>query len=63
MIQKYNYNCFKETLNQVDQQYNAMPEAFKGHFTINENAEFVSLRSPEESSRMIKDFFNGKKEQ
>lgn len=63
LIQKYNYNCFKETLNQVDQQYNAMPEAFKGHFTINENAEFVSLRSPEESSRMIKDFFNGKKEQ
>lgn len=63
LIQKYNYNCFKETLNQVNQQYNAMPEAFKGHFTINENAEFVSLRSPEESSRMIKDFFNGKKEQ
>ncbi|MFH6957619.1 hypothetical protein ACHRV1_09435 [Flavobacterium aquidurense] len=63
LIQKYNYNCFKETLNQVNQQYNAMPEAFKGHFTINENAEFVSLRSPEESSQMIKDFFNGKKEQ
>jgi len=62
LIEKYNYNCFKETLNQVNAQYNAMPDAFKGHFGINENGEFLSLRSPEESSQMIKDFFNGKKE-
>ena len=58
LIEKYNYNCFKETLNQVNAQYNAMPDAFKGHFGINENGEFLSLRSPEESSQMIKDFFN-----
>ncbi|OMQ13561.1 hypothetical protein [[Flexibacter] sp. ATCC 35103] len=58
LVQKYNYNCFKETLNQVNEQYNAMPYAFKGHFTIDENGEGVSLRSPEESSKMIKDFFN-----
>ncbi|WP_394776713.1 hypothetical protein [Flavobacterium sp.] len=57
LVEKYNYNCFKETLNQVNEQYNAMPEAFKGHFTIDENGEFVSLRNPEESSKMIKDFF------
>lgn len=58
LVEKYNYNCFKETLNQVNNQYNAMPDAFKGHFTIDKNGEFVSLRSPEESSKMIKDFFN-----
>lgn len=58
LVEKYNYNCFKETLNQVNEQYNAMPEAFKEHFTIDENGEFVSLRNPEESSKMIKDFFN-----
>lgn len=58
LVEKYNYNCFKETLNQVNAQYNAMPDAFKGHFTIDENGEFLSLRSPEESSQMIKDFFN-----
>ncbi|MFZ0595868.1 MAG: hypothetical protein WAM46_02710 [Flavobacterium sp.] len=58
LVEKYNYNCFKETLNQVNEQYNAMPEAFKGHFTIDKNGEFVSLRTPEESSLMIKDFFN-----
>jgi hypothetical protein len=63
LAEKYNYNCFRETLNQVNEQYNAMPEAFKGHFTIDENGEFVSLRNPDESSQMIKDFFNGKKEQ
>jgi hypothetical protein len=58
LIKKYNYNCFKETLNQVNDQYNAMPEAFKGHFTIDKNGESVSLRTPEDSSQMIKDFFN-----
>lgn len=62
LVEKYNYNCFKETLNQVNAQYNAMPDAFKGHFTIDKNGEGVSLRSPEKSSKMIKDFFNGKKE-
>lgn len=58
LVKKYNYNCFKETLSQVNEQYNAMPDAFKGHFTIDENGEFVSLRNPEESSKMIKEFFN-----
>ncbi|MEP6803797.1 MAG: hypothetical protein ABI892_04680 [Flavobacterium sp.] len=58
LVEKYNYNCFKETLTQVNEQYNAMPEAFKGHFTIDKNGEFVSLRTPEESSIMIKEFFN-----
>ncbi|MFH7015011.1 hypothetical protein [Flavobacterium sp. FlaQc-47] len=58
LVEKYNYNCFKETLHQVNEQYNAMPEAFKGHFMIDKNGEFISLRTPEESSIMIKDFFN-----
>jgi len=57
LVEKYNYNCFKETLNQVNEQYNAMPDAFKGHFTIDEKGQVVTLRSPEESSKMIKDFF------
>ena len=60
LAKKYNYNCFNTTLDQVNAQYNAMPHAFKGHFTIDENGEFVSLRDSEESSRMIKDFFNKK---
>ena len=58
LVKKYNYNCFKETLTQVNQQYDAMPDAFKGHFTTDENGEFVPLRNPEESSKMINDFFN-----
>ena len=58
LVEKYNYNCFKETLNQVNDQYNAMPDAFKGHFTIGKNGEFISLKSPEESSKMINAFFN-----
>jgi hypothetical protein len=57
LLEKYNYNCFKETLNQVNKQYNEMPDAFKGHFTIDEKGQVVLLRSPQESSKMIKDFF------
>lgn len=63
LVEKYNYSCFNQTLNQVNQQYNAMPEAFKGHFMIDENGEFASLRTPAESSKMIKDFFNGTKKE
>jgi len=58
LAKKYNYNCYNATLDQVNTQYNVMPDAFKGHFTIDENGEFVSLRDSEESSKMIKDFFS-----
>jgi len=58
LVNQYNYSCFQETLDQLNAQYNKMPEAFKWHFTIDENGEFVSLRNPEESSKMIKDFFD-----
>ena len=57
LAEKFEYNCFKETLEQVDRQYNAMPEAFKGHFTTNEEGEIVSLREPEEVKRMMNEFW------
>jgi hypothetical protein len=41
-------------------QYNEMPDAFKGHFTVDENGNTVILRSPEETNRMITGFFEKK---
>lgn len=57
LVEKVGYNCFKETLEQVNNQYNAMPSAFKGHFTTDEKGEIVFLRKPEESSAMMEEFW------
>jgi hypothetical protein len=57
LVEKYGYTCFVETLEQVNNQYNAMPNAFKGHFTIDENGEAVFLKTPEESKDMLEKFW------
>ena len=57
LVKKFGYKCFKETLEQVNKQYHAMPEAFKGHFTTDENGEIVSLRKPEEVKNMMDKFW------
>lgn len=61
LVKKYNYSCLKETLDQVNKQYEVMPEAFKGIFTTDENGEIVSLKKPEEASKSISDFFESNK--
>ncbi|MHC6201988.1 hypothetical protein ACYULU_02190 [Breznakiellaceae bacterium SP9] len=58
LYKKYSYECLKETLDIVQKQYDEMPEAFKGHFTTDENGNTVLLRTPEETNKMITDFFN-----
>lgn len=57
LVSKYNYACFKSTLDLVDKQYDDMPPAFQGIFTTNELGAIVSLRSPQETSKLISDFF------
>ncbi|MGV7106101.1 hypothetical protein [Flavobacterium sp. U410] len=57
LVKKYGYSCFKETLEQVNKQYDAMPEAFKGHFTTDENGESVMLRKPEEIKTIMDKFW------
>lgn len=62
LIEKYNYVSFKVLLAQVNEQYEKMPDAFKGHITTDEFGEIVLLRTPGESSKMIRAFFDGVKE-
>lgn len=59
---KYGYTCFQELLAQANEQYERMPDEFKGHFTTDENGEFVLLKSPGESSKLINSFFERLKE-
>jgi len=57
LVDKYQYACLRETLAQVNSQYEAMPDAFKGHFTTDEQGEIVQLRKPEESNRILTEFW------
>ncbi len=57
LVEKFGYNCFEETLEQVNRQYNTMPEAFKGHFTTDENGEIVLLRKPAVTKIMMEKFW------
>ncbi|WP_123966542.1 hypothetical protein [Chryseobacterium phosphatilyticum] len=61
IVDTYNYNCLKELLQQVNEQYERMPDAFKGHFTTDENGEITNLRTPAENSKLITAFFNQQK--
>jgi hypothetical protein len=61
LIGKFGYNCFKETFEQVNRQYNVMPEAFKGHFTTDEDGEIVWLRKPEEVNSIMNKFWQENK--
>lgn len=57
LVKKYGYLCFEKVLQQVEKQYQDMPEAFKGHFTFDEDGKAVQLRLPGETKKMIDRFF------
>lgn len=60
LLERYGYACLRDTLEQVNRQYDAMPEAFKGHFTVDDNGTLVTLREPGASSALIRQFFASK---
>lgn len=57
LVERYGYACLRDTLEQVNRQYDAMPEAFKGHFTVDDDGTVVTLREPGASSALIRQFF------
>jgi len=57
LVGRYGYACLQETLALVQRNYDAMPNALKGHFTIGEDGKPISLRSSEETNRMLNEFF------
>ncbi len=58
LVKKYGYNCFKELSNRLEEQYQRLPECFKGIFTLDEKGEYVSLRDSAEVKKSIEDFWN-----
>ncbi|OME92301.1 hypothetical protein BK123_17000 [Paenibacillus lautus] len=53
LVNQYGYACFIQAYEQEEKQYNAMPDAFKGHFTLNERGDIVRLRSIGESKKTL----------
>lgn len=57
LIKTYGYPCFEKIFQQVEQQYHDMPDAFKGHYTFDEDGKLIELRSPKEMKQMMDNFF------
>ncbi|MEI2365023.1 MULTISPECIES: hypothetical protein [Niallia] len=61
LLEKYNYDCFKKFNEQLEKQYDAMPEVFKGIFTCNEKGEHIQLVLPAAVQKRIRAFLRGSK--
>ncbi len=57
LINKYGYSCFVKAYEKVEEQYHAMPDAFKEHYTFDVKGNFIELRTSEETKKMLDDFF------
>lgn len=57
LIKRYGYTCFIETMHIIETQYNALPAAFKGHFSVAESGDIIQLRNPDQVAKLIADFF------
>ncbi|GKX57544.1 hypothetical protein SOASR030_36560 [Leminorella grimontii] len=60
LVERYGYSCFKETMAQLDKQYDDMPDACKGFFTLDENGIHISLLTPGECSKRLDKLFGRK---
>lgn len=46
LVEKYPYDCFKKFNEQLEKQYDIMPDVFKGIFTCNDKGEHIQLIPP-----------------
>ena len=60
LVKTYNYQCFIELYEQVEKQYEAMPDVFKNIYSYDENGEFYQIRDPEEVKKSMDDFWKHK---
>jgi hypothetical protein len=58
LIEKYKYKCFFCAYEQEEELYKAMPEAFKGYFTLDEKGNLVELLNSNEIKKKMEDFFS-----
>lgn len=61
LLKTYSYQCFVELNEQVEKQYQALPECFKNVFTCDENGNRYAVRDTEEAKQSIREFLNNRK--
>lgn len=59
LLEKYPYDCFKKFNEQLENQYDAMPEVFKGIFTCDNKGEHIQLIPPAVVRKKIENFLHG----
>ncbi|WP_413363421.1 hypothetical protein [Lysinibacillus sp. 3P01SB] len=59
LLEKYPYFCFKEFHEQLEKQYDAMPDVFKGIFTCNDKGEHIQLIAPAAVRKQMENFLRG----
>ena len=56
LAEKYDYACFKETLETAKIEYQKIDPLLRGYFTMNEKLEHINLISYEEALKRSKEF-------
>ena len=56
LAEKYDYACFKETLETAKIEYQKIDPLLRGYFTLNEKLEHINLISNEEALKRSKEF-------
>ena len=62
LVEKYGYEVFRTALRITRENYDRMPDAFKGHYTIDADGKLVLLRTTQEAGRMMDEFFAKQRE-
>lgn len=58
LLKHYDYECFRVFNNQLEKQYNDMPDCFKNIFTLDEFGNIRSIRDSEEVNKSWREFWN-----
>ncbi len=56
LVEKYNYDCLKDTLETAKNEYQKINPLLRGYFTLNEKIEHIDLISNEEALKRSKEF-------
>ena len=60
LVKTYQYPCFIQLSEQVEKQYDAMPEVFKNIYSYDEFGNIYAIREPEEVKRSMEEFVREK---
>lgn len=57
LLDRYSYECFRVFNEQLEKQYNAMPDCFKDIFTLDQFGNSYNLRAPAEVKQSLNAFW------